>query len=645
MVTPILGLEFSMKIWIGILVAMFVGQSTTPQAPPSIVEGLVVRFSSSDPIPAATVELRKATSTPVPPGITVVQVPPGGLPPGIQLPAGVQLASPIVSLTATTNAEGRFQIQNVQPGEYRVYATRETGYVPGEYGQRSPTGEGLPLVVESGQRYSGLRLSLTPVGSITGRVTNVSGEPAEQIRMGLVREAYRDGVRSWTFAQTSLTDDRGEYRFYSVPPGKYYVSAAYWDNRSTRVPQTSEPSVYPNRFAGQQTYSTPMLIHRALESGEVVEEVFNPVYYPGTAEIARAKAISLRIAENVEGIDFNIATGTTVARKVRGVILNSATGTAAAGALVNLIPREPPGQTLTIPAATAGADGTFEVVGVLPIAYSVLVTATAAPAGVPTPGLNNAAVPGQSLNAYAVLDAGKSDVNTVRLVAAPGVDLPWRASFDEGIDDAAISRLRITLVRDPDIIGPRPVGGVMSAGWTGLPNGFFTPPSQTLPAGGFVLRGVAFGDYRVSVAGLPPGAYLQAIRFGNRDVLRDGLSIVANMDNALEITLGKTGGQLEGRVLNRAREPERNVPVVLVPANRARKDLYQKKSTDLNGRFKFDGIMPGSYKVFAWEDVVAGAWQDPEFLRAYETRGATVDIATGNPARAEVEIIPWSDTQ
>jgi hypothetical protein len=185
----------------------------------------------------------------------------------------------------------------------------------------------------------------------------------------------------------------------------------------------------------------------------------------------------------------------------------------------------------------------------------------------------------------------------------------------------------------------------MSAGWTGLPNGFFTPPSQTLPAGGFVLRGVAFGDYRVSVAGLPPGAYLQAIRFGNRDVLRDGLSIVANMDNALEITLGKTGGQLEGRVLNRAREPERNVPVVLVPANRARKDLYQKKSTDLNGRFKFDGIMPGSYKVFAWEDVVAGAWQDPEFLRAYETRGATVDIATGNPARAEVEIIPWSDTQ
>jgi hypothetical protein len=382
------------------------------------------------------------------------------------------------------------------------------------------------------------------------------------------------------------------------------------------------------------------LIHRALESGEIVEEIVGPVYYPGTPEISRAKAIPLRVGESVEGINFSIASSTSVGRKVRGMVINGTTGAPAGGALVRLIPKEPPGQTLTIPAATAGADGTFEVPGVLPIAYSVIVNVTAAPA----PGTG---IQGQQSqpNAYAVIDAGKSDVNGLKLIAAPGVDVPWRASFDEGVDDAAISRLRITLVRDPDIIGPRPINGVISAGWTGIPDGFVTPQSQPLPSGGFVLRNVAFGDYRVSVAGLPAGAYLKSIRLANRDVLRDGLSILGAIENPLEIILGKTGGQLSGRVVNRSKEPERNVPVVLVPANRTRKDLYQKKTTDLNGRFRFDGIMPGQYKVFAWEDVLNGAWHDMEFLRTYETRGVTIDVVLGSPATADVEVIPWSDTQ
>jgi Carboxypeptidase regulatory-like domain len=629
-----------MKIWLAIALAVFAAQVPAAQGPPAIVEGQVVRYGSSDAISMATIELRKA-APPVPAGVPVIQLAPGTqLPPGVQLPPGAYLAPQPFSLTALTNAEGRFQIQNVPPGEYRIYATRETGFVPGEYGQRSPTGEGLPFVIEAGLRYSGVRLSMAPVGSISGRVVNASGEPAEYARMGLVREAHRDGVRSWAFAQTALTDDRGEYRFYSLPPGKYYVSAAYWDNRSTRVPQSSEPSVYPNRFAGQQTYSSPMVIQQALETGEVIEEVVGPVYYPGTPEIVRAKAIPLRIGETVEGINFSIATGTTAGRKVRGVVIDSTTGAAAGGAVVRLIPREPPGQTLTIPSATAGVDGTFEVVGALPIAYSVLVTSAA---GQPLPGPPGARP--APTNAYAVIDAGKSDVNGLRLVLSPGVDVSWRASFDEGVDDAAIARLRITLVRDPDIIGPRPVGGVISAGWTGVPEGFFTPPSQPVPSGGFVLRYVSFGDYRVTLAGLPSGAYLKSIRQGNTDVLRDGISILGAVENPLEIILGKNGGQLEGRVINRARESEGNVPVVLVPSNRARRDLYQKKSTDVNGRFKFDGIMPGQYKVFAWEDVIPGAWQDPEFLRTYETRGVTVDVAMRNPATAEVEVIPWSDAQ
>jgi hypothetical protein len=128
-------------------------------------------------------------------------------------------------------------------------------------------------------------------------------------------------------------------------------------------------------------------------------------------------------------------------------------------------------------------------------------------------------------------------------------------------------------------------------------------------------------------------------------VLRDGLRVLGAVENPIEIVLSKMGGRLEGRVLNRDKQPEKNVPVVLVPANRSRKDLFQKTSSDANGRFKFDGILPDQYKVFAWEDVVAGAWQDPDFLRAFEPRGVTVNILIGTPVMTEVELIPWSDSQ
>jgi hypothetical protein len=123
------------------------------------------------------------------------------------------------------------------------------------------------------------------------------------------------------------------------------------------------------------------------------------------------------------------------------------------------------------------------------------------------------------------------------------------------------------------------------------------------------------------------------------------LRVLGTIENPIEIVLGRTGGRLEGRVSNRDKQPEKNVPVVLVPANRSRKDLFQKTSTDANGRFKFDGILPDQYKVFAWEDVVTGAWQDPDFLRTFEPRGVTVDISNGKPVTTEVEIIPWSDGQ
>src|SRR5437762_4610086 len=57
------------------------------------------------------------------------------------------------SYTATTTSGGQFMFQNLEPGQYRLSATR-SGYVRMEYGARSPNRPGLPLTVNVGQKLT-----------------------------------------------------------------------------------------------------------------------------------------------------------------------------------------------------------------------------------------------------------------------------------------------------------------------------------------------------------------------------------------------------------------------------------------------------------------------------------------------------------
>jgi hypothetical protein len=44
--------------------------------------------------------------------------------------------------------------------------------------------------------------------------------------------------------------------------------------------------------------------------------------------------------------------------------------------------------------------------------------------------------------------------------------------------------------------------------------------------------------------------------------------------------------------------------------------------------------------VYAWEDVEATAWLDPEFLKAVEGKGAAVKVGELDRANVNVAVIP-----
>jgi hypothetical protein len=128
----------------------------------------------------------------------------------------------------TTNTEGRFRIL-VSPGRYQIVPTLN-GFVylrPSRL--KAPQTSAVWVQVREGQNVGDIQLRLVRQGTITGRVVDANGQSMPGMSMQLLRYQYDDyGTRSLApipgvSVRPVRMDDRGEYRFFGLPPGDYYV--------------------------------------------------------------------------------------------------------------------------------------------------------------------------------------------------------------------------------------------------------------------------------------------------------------------------------------------------------------------------------------------------------------------------------------
>src|SRR5437868_7244464 len=104
-------------------------QSQPPPVRPEdycTVEGQVVNAGTGEPLGKASLTLRRVDS-------------PQGAPGAVR------------SLSASSNASGKFSIVNIEPGKYRLSATR-TGFVNAEYGARDFLQAGETLALDAGRK-------------------------------------------------------------------------------------------------------------------------------------------------------------------------------------------------------------------------------------------------------------------------------------------------------------------------------------------------------------------------------------------------------------------------------------------------------------------------------------------------------------
>ncbi len=159
-------------------------------------------------------------------------------------------------MKTATDAEGRYRFANLPAGTYRIQVELHTTALASAGSSTDKT-----ITIDDGESRDDVNLAFIRGGVITGRVTDANGKPliAAQIIVYVVRE-IRGGPETehhyevWRERHDEMyhTDDRGIYRIYGLPKGRYIVSSGdsgHINPTLSNLPRAWHPGVSEERPA------------------------------------------------------------------------------------------------------------------------------------------------------------------------------------------------------------------------------------------------------------------------------------------------------------------------------------------------------------------------------------------------------------
>ncbi|MGH9801457.1 MAG: carboxypeptidase regulatory-like domain-containing protein, partial [Blastocatellia bacterium] len=171
-----------------------------------------------------------------------------------------------------TDEAGRFRFERVKAGRY-VLGAVAPGFVAPSENQSGPQGKTINL---SDSENAEVEIAMRLGGVITGRVTDSRGNPivGEGIQLAKLNEQGK-ADRLWLGPNGMFyaTDDRGIYRIYGLPAGRYFVGLGF-EQRPNTIAFTTARVFYPF------------------------------TYYPGTSDQSQAKPVEISEGTEASGIDI-----------------------------------------------------------------------------------------------------------------------------------------------------------------------------------------------------------------------------------------------------------------------------------------------------------------------------------------------------
>lgn len=565
------------------------GGTLAQSTEPAILEGVVTAFEGGQPLQGVTIHLDTRLSEPA----------------------------------ATTDAAGRFRIEGIGPGAYRVFALRE-GLI---LAATCEDNDDLPCAEATlpGGETVRLDLVMRPTASMSGRVVDPvagafvglevydyasrvpgqrtmkalgpPGEPGRadisNCRFALAFEFGADDPENATRCEEralaaglgrAITNEDGEWRLSGLTPGEYFVVVA------------------PDRDT--------------LGWGRADADGWFPVYYPGTPDPDLAEPV--RVTSPAEYTGVEIGWDRFVPVRIAGSIIGLPDSDPFLADIeervgpfdVSLYVAAPGGQAAPargVSTTRSGTTGTFEV-EVLPFHEYVLTA--------------------QVTNRYTGrvrVNVRDSDVVDVTLPIALPLSNPGQFVFDPPVSREAAEGVSLRFLA-------RYAEGSMGQ------------TSHVGQAGRFEVSQLPGWDFLIEFEGLPEGYYVDTASFGRVDPLRDLFNPTDAPGSTLLIRAASTSGRIIGKVTDSRGDPREGALVTLVPEGNdaGRHDLYRRVESDADGRFVLETLRPGPYRILAWESIPEHAERNAGFLAPYLSRGRLVTLGQNGLVEVELNVIPAS---
>ena len=426
---------------------------------------------------------------------------------------------------ATTDVDGNYRIINVPPGDYTVVPASPV-YVAIE-GRKS-------VIIGKNETVENFDIALERGGVITGKVTDADGRPMieETVYVSATtsqRTVYYRDIR---------TDDRGIYRAYGVPPGKY--------------------TVYAGRDA---KYSF----------GTRAQQGHQRTYHPATVDPAAATVIDISDGSEATNVDITLS-GPPRTYSARGRIIDSDTNQPVPNARVGVQVSFQDGSAAMGNVTTSTKEGEFKVENIAPGKYSVYSEPQA----------------DSDWHSEAVrFEVTDRDVDGLVIKISRGASVSGVVIL-EGTNDAKVRA---------NLLAGR-IFGQITDGYLGQTE----PSANISPNGSFRLTGLAAGRlmfqlhprdlFRVIRVERDGMVYPRGVEIKEREQVTGLRVVVGHANGAIRGVIRLPNG-LELPATTRVRVGVRRTEDAIPATYSGPIDV------DARGQFRIDGLLPGTYEIEA----------------------------------------------
>ncbi len=441
---------------------------------------------------------------------------------------------------AVTDADGRFQLTNLAPGNYLVFPSTP-GFIVKNEG--APYEQGKPVMLDEAETLEGIDFALQRGAVITGRVTDFNRQPLIETRVDLTRldDQGRPANNYFPDYQMLQTDDRGVYRIYGLSAGRYRVSVGFAPNSNfLRI-----------GFGGGYYQRT---------------------FHPDTLDEAKASIIELSEGEEAANIDISLGRPLK-SYSARGRIIDEA-GKPAPNIQYGYGSIDAQSNTMNGMGANANVTnsrGEFLLEGIMPGRYAAF------------------ALKGDESDNYTeptVFEIHDANVSGIEVRLKRGASISGVAVL-EGTNDPKILALLQTIYLNPQIM-PR-----------GLDPWRTTRPKLAAD-GSFRINGLRPGKVQLYIQSGEKNISLQRIEV-NGVTVQDGIEIKEGESlSAVRMVLAYGIGVIRGQIkFENGTLPENaRLTATLKRADSdGRTPPLKYAQVDARGRFALEGILPGDYEV------------------------------------------------